>query len=312
MGLYDELDDVQVKCFSVSTISPKLVKNRLDISFLGGKLRSYGIGDIVPYRTPYYNYGENFIIYDFRIFNLNKELDENKIILTVIQNGKFIGNYSYYEYEQKYGNLKMPLVVDHYGRPISIYTLGDIKEIMGQWVYYQKLNMELQKMKCISYGIPYKLLRVEDFEKENSNHIDYMDYLTLYNKASDEAFNETLKKFNAYWFEPCTELFKNINFGNFWGSVYEYASKYDCIEYDKYFLCKGINGELEYEQKSFSESYIEYLKWCSENDIKIDKEVIVDLYDKYNTSIPESVIEEYKNSRIYQDRLFIHGKDVEV
>lgn len=317
MGLYDELEDIQVKCFSELSMTPKNMKDKLDIGFVGGCLRYFSVGDVVPYKTPYYCYGKDFIVFDFRCFKLLYSEEKNKniedyIVLSVIQDGKFVGNFSYIEYEQKFGDKEMPLVIDHYGRPSNVCTLGDFKEICCQWLYYQRLYSQLQDLKCINFGIPTKLLRVEDYNADTNNKIDYMDYLALHNRAVDEAFKESLNKFNDLWFKSKSERDKEINYGEFWGSIYTYLTGLYCIEFDKYVLCHAINIELKKREETFSESYNSYLDWCRKNDIHIDENEIIELYKNYNKDVPINVLEDYRQSKEYRDRVFMFGKEAKV
>ena len=65
MGLYNYLGNNQVKCFTI----PNMIINsngNLEIYCLEGKFIGYKRGSKVPYKTLYYNYGENFLIFDYR------------------------------------------------------------------------------------------------------------------------------------------------------------------------------------------------------------------------------------------------------
>ena len=83
--MYDNLDDIQVKCFPISWWST----NDNAPYGMGGDLRYYTVGDTVPWITPFYNYGKNFIIYDYR-FSDGPFFEH---AASIIKDGKFIGNF---------------------------------------------------------------------------------------------------------------------------------------------------------------------------------------------------------------------------
>ena len=87
MGMYDTINDEQVKIFAICY--PLLEENGdVVLGANGGNLRYFDKGDEVPYKTLYYNIGENFDIFDMPII----PNDEQKTIVHQIRNGKNIGS----------------------------------------------------------------------------------------------------------------------------------------------------------------------------------------------------------------------------
>lgn len=65
MGMYDTLNGEQVKCFPWYSFDVMSLTPSGSIGSHGGNLRYYGNGSRIPYRSLAYNYGKNFIIFDF-------------------------------------------------------------------------------------------------------------------------------------------------------------------------------------------------------------------------------------------------------
>ena len=65
MGMYDTLNGEQVKCFPWYSFDVISLSPEGSIGGHGGNLKYYGNGSEIPYRSLAYNYGKNFIIFDF-------------------------------------------------------------------------------------------------------------------------------------------------------------------------------------------------------------------------------------------------------
>lgn len=72
MGMYDTLNGEQVKCFPWHSFDVMSLTPSGSIGSHGGNLKYYDNGSKIPYRSLAYNYGKNFIIFDF-----NPDLDPN-------------------------------------------------------------------------------------------------------------------------------------------------------------------------------------------------------------------------------------------
>ena len=87
MGMYDTINNEQVKIFAICY--PILEENsNVVLGANGGNLRYFDKGDEVPYKTLYYNIGENFDIFDMPIF----ANDEEQTVIHRIRDGKNIGS----------------------------------------------------------------------------------------------------------------------------------------------------------------------------------------------------------------------------
>ena len=86
MGMYDTLNSEQVKCFPWFSFYVSAMDTKGVITSHGGDLKYYGNGSKIPYRSLAYNYGKNFIIFDFTPELCTDEIGE--WVVHVIENGR--------------------------------------------------------------------------------------------------------------------------------------------------------------------------------------------------------------------------------
>ena len=82
MGMYDEINGEQVKCF------PWVSFYKDEINYHGGELKYYSTDSEVPYKKPHYNYGKNFIILDLNMYRDEPFGEAYNYILHIIVDGK--------------------------------------------------------------------------------------------------------------------------------------------------------------------------------------------------------------------------------
>lgn len=86
MGMYDTLNGEQVKCFPWFSFYVSAMDTKGVVTSHGGDLKYYGNGSEIPYRSLAYNYGKNFIIFDFMPELCSDEIGE--WAAHVIENGR--------------------------------------------------------------------------------------------------------------------------------------------------------------------------------------------------------------------------------
>ena len=86
MGMYDTLNGEQVKCFPWYSFDVMSLTPAGSVGGHGGSLKYYGNGSEIPYRSLAYNYGKNFIIFDFTPEFCTGEIGE--WAAHVIENGR--------------------------------------------------------------------------------------------------------------------------------------------------------------------------------------------------------------------------------
>lgn len=108
----------QVKLFYIPIFSEKSIGTKDSVTWQsGGRMRSFRIGDELPLRTLYYNYPENFMIFDYRF---------NHQDIWIVKNGKLHKRTTISELTEE--EIITP-VFNNYGSPLRIKTLADFTNI---------------------------------------------------------------------------------------------------------------------------------------------------------------------------------------
>lgn len=273
MGMYDNFGPTQVKCFFVPHVfwsreRGKIFDEGLDVSYSGGSLLSFKRGKEVPYKTPYYCYGENFMIYDFRTWN--DSLPEDVI---VIEDGKwsFSAPYSSKKIKDKISTGKF-IVVDKYGDRINITEPEDFENIYQEFRQSEKEYDSREKAYRKSIDHEYADI-VSSFGKEGrpssegkpgSNELK--KFFDDIEKNSRAIFNETLGKFNDKWYirDPYE---KYMVLGAIW---YVYLTK-DISDNDWKLIISDFARQVKERFGDFNAFVDEYLAWCKNNNIDVDE-----------------------------------------
>ena len=300
MGMYDNLGEDQVKVFGVSC-SPLSIKSKdmNDVAFepyvMGGNLRYYKRGDEVPYKTPFYNFGKDFIIFDYRSF-----MADYGLVVHVIKDGKY---YRSYPYDKLPKSLVVGLVVDNYGEPLNIHTHGDFVEIAANHKYYMALYDELREKYATEAGVSKYLPNIEEFKAMDENV--RVDYLNKQSEAFDRASKESLGKFSEQWYlKEDSDEYKMVNGGFIVGIVIDACLDTERTpEWDKYKIVQLFSQKVR-EKNEDIETYIKnYLEW----DKDFDEQILRDIFDKYSQEIPQEVINDYLVSDTKKHRDFCAG-----
>ena len=117
MGMYDYLGEEQVKLFYIPIFSKGNDEEEPMTWHSGGKLNTYNEGDLLPLRTTYYRYPDNFLIYDYR---------SDSGIVFVVSDGRFNRTTTIKELSEE--DIKVP-VYGYYGNQWNIQNLNDLTQI---------------------------------------------------------------------------------------------------------------------------------------------------------------------------------------
>lgn len=153
MGMYDNIEDIQVKCFDV----PYFVKNDIIINkgicYSGGELRIFNKGDEVPYKTLWYDYTPNFgILNHYFQFGKPDTFDIDDEGLIIIKNGK-VKKIIYGFNKVKDSDLKgLNMIIDHYGSRINIKEVEDIEKMREDFYTYRKVYDDLNEKSTKTLG----------------------------------------------------------------------------------------------------------------------------------------------------------------
>lgn len=306
MGMYDYLGEEQVKCFGVPTvgITPEGDSFKLFIHCMGGNLRYYRRGSTVPYKTPFYNYGKDFMVFDYRTFNYDEPICDEELKVHIIRNGRYFRTVPYNRVPSRY---EIGLVLDNYGEVVNIKTHNDFKEIVYDWRYSHVLYNELSKKYRDEKGIP-DVLRMNHFDLEKYSKEEVTDLLDKNRECMDRASNDALKPFSDTWYEGTKVLNEEMNKGWPYGALYDALENIQHSEYDKYWIAKLFVEEVEKKEKSLNFALGEYFYWCENNGIKIDQYKLKSFFASYLRDIPEDVVKAYEKSSDKAFRDKIYGK----
>lgn len=285
MGLYDYLGDTQVKCFPVPVVKlnkpPYHEYNKEGLGFfsLSGSLKSYPRGCSVPYKTLYYNYGKDFMVFDYRTFDYDTpedyKFDEKGLLVHIIVNGRYHRSVSYNKLPKRY---KIGLVLDNYGDVLNINTINDFKEIVYSWRCYQKKRLELEKEALKPYGVKFSIFELADkLSKE-----EYLKAIEENTSITNEIYDKTLRVFRDTWYKNDKEIEKTIFGGWTIGGIYETYLRGVNFESDWYKILPYVDDELKKSRNTnlFFELGA-YSVWCIQNKIDVNINELFNFIDNY-------------------------------
>ena len=283
MGMYDYLEGEQVKLFDFPCNPLKRNSNKLnDVfyqeHFIEGNFRRYKKGNKVPYRTLFYNYGENFIVFDYRYFSFEKE----EPLIHVVENGIYVNSFRYSKIPD---DLKIDLVVDKFGHPVNIVKKEDFKDIIDEFLFYDEKYFEL--INKYEKELNVFKVSIENFRShtKEENKIN----IKKATEARDKAFKESFDIFNKKWIKDKLDpVVIGINKCSEFGYIIHSVKNNENIhEWEKYKIVQLFISE---QIKDINELIEEYVSWVQDLTTKVE---IVSIIDKYNSEIPNEVVKEY-------------------
>lgn len=127
--MYDTLNGEQVKCFPWFSFYVSAMDTKGVVTSHGGDLKYYGNGSEIPYRSLAYNYGKNFIIFDF-----TPELGTDEIgewVAHVIENGRLKASFYRKDADDEFEKMlkKSTKNIGYYGDDnFKFKTLEDVNQ----------------------------------------------------------------------------------------------------------------------------------------------------------------------------------------
>jgi len=245
MGMYNYLNGEQVKCFPVSTTHIDEYENRVEISSMGGMLDGYKTGDEVPYRSCIYNYGKNFIVFDYS-WNYEGE----GYVVHVIEDGKLQGSYNLEEFNEV---IQIDtIVIDNHGSVLNIHSIEDLHKIVEDYDKYVKTGY----FKSEEFRYTRDLFEeyISGVREGNEN----TELYERHNKLIDELKDKTMNIFWNKWFVEDNKIESN-NIG------YIIEQLLGCNKDTEYMTrmlelykrdCKDFSKEVE-EYKEWVKDYFE-------------------------------------------------------
>lgn len=252
MGMYDTINGEQVKCF------PWVSLYHGGISYHGGDLKYYGIGNEVPYRKPHYNYGKDFIILDLNRYPESDYCDYD-YILHVIVDGKVQNTF-----ENEIGEIDWSinnLVVGYTGELLNIHSSEDIENYIREqreyWRKYEEINSHWDELfkEMIQYYHGIALLD-KDSEEKKFRHAKIDEIHKLMDEEKEKIKPEIKALADRYskWYVDTSDIDDLINLGDYISAYYTEL----IAERDDAKTCSDMISQL---LESDNTLYDRYIKW---------------------------------------------------
>lgn len=248
MGMYDTINGEQIKCF------PWVSLYNNEITYHGGDLKYYGIGDEVPYKKPHYNYGKNFIILDLNRYP-ESDYCPYDYIIHVIMDGKVKNTF-----EDEIGNIDWSInenVVDYYGELLNIKSNEDITNYIAAQRKYWKDREDIRShwnklfKESMEYFTGIGLLE-KDSEEKKLRLAKIKKIHKLMEEEEKRIMPETdrLNKEYSKWLVDTSDIDDLIHLG-------EYISSYNIRSKEKEQCREMIQKLLNFD----SSLYDRYIEW---------------------------------------------------
>lgn len=154
MGMYDYLEDEQVKMFYRPIFSNESVEGEIGTWHSGGSLMSYTIGEELPLKTLYYQYPDNFIVFDLQFSVEKLFIVENGILKDMKPISKLVD-----------GEVERP-VFNKYGTQLNIESKQDFYDYSKECMAVDEKVSELRG-KHFPKGIMAAIRKdYEEYEKQ--------------------------------------------------------------------------------------------------------------------------------------------------
>lgn len=255
MGMYDMINDEQVKCFPVVYLYNGIP------AYSMGSLNSYHVGDVVPYRTLYYNYTKDFNVIELNVWR--NAFAPYDFILHVIRDGKVICTKTDSADDADFSGANM--VINYFGNPINIRSAEEIYECLNG---YRKAEAEIETLDETWTRLYAELLQIG------------RQYVKTEDKNSPEAqrISEKIDQIHQKMREEekrTKEKRKEIT--NFLSQRWEGVTESSCIRLGEYVDIIRNNLELQKEEQTPENSE------RIENRIEISRTAVRNMIDSDKT-----------------------------
>lgn len=263
--LNDYLNDKPIKCFydiSFNKTIHDINNNKSGVNYVQNESRSFKIGDILPTKSSYYYYPDNFYIYDYTS-------DEH--ILHIIEDNIYKGYKTVDDIEIDYDN---SYIVNMNGLEIlDIKSKSDFYDISKHWEYCKKEHEELNKK-----YFPRGILNT------------FMTNINTFNKVKpifDKELENVLEEFKIIWLKE-DKYFIEKKFGVLVESIknlyWELKSDKDLSDEERLDSLSLAYEEFDSFNKLYSDAKEKYLKvFKSIKEVHINN--IISMVEKFMESV---------------------------
>lgn len=220
MGMYDTLNGEQVKCFPWFSL---YVSSKDDtnccITSHGGNLEGYGNGSEIPYRSLAYNYGKDFIIFDFIPGLTTDEIED--WVAHVVEHGCLKASVYRNEANDEFEKMlkKSTKNIDYYGEEnFKFKTIEEIDQYAKEANELQQQITELYKPADSIRKEWAKMLRsAKDIQKGSEEFVAFQKKIQHYIQRHNEELarikpivTKLRQKFAEKWMEQESEGYREM------------------------------------------------------------------------------------------------------
>ena len=289
MGMYNYIGHSgdQVKCFYVPCIpvsKDELGVYRASFGTSGGRL--VNVND-TPYMTPYYNYGEDFLILDYPL-----SWDRDNTQVHIVKNGKWVATKLVSELDDDFE--MPPVVIDGHACRYKIDTLDELLTFL---VEHEEASNGYESMYANALEQA-NLARFPSIEEWRALDHDAMLAQHEYRmNAMDAAYNTYQKPFNEKWLDDKDSVLEILGL-----AIADYIENTCNADWKRHDFEWHIifTDAIDRIHQEFDNPIEAYLKWCRDNGIDeeiVNEEMVYDIVNRYNTTPSEELFADYEEMK---------------
>ena len=265
MSFYDTLGFSQVKCFSYPDLI--ITDETIDLVRHCGAFAFFSKGDMVPHRTLFYDFGENFMVFDYRKNFWGKKFEG---YVHIIENGRYVGSQHYLKLKN---NHPIHLVVDNNGMPLNIKDKKDFEKIVEDDVKTSKKYEDARAKYLIQMGgFPLTGITTSSelraLQKEKGWTDEFLMLQFEKNDAARElAYEDAIEPFLLKWCDYKTQM--NMYGGMPIGILYDLFRK-NPTKYEWEKIIEKFEEAAIQEETTLKKQIEHYLAWAKQHLVKIE------------------------------------------
>ena len=267
MGMYDIINDDQVKMFAVCF--PVLEDNgEYDIYVSGGECKSYNTNDEVPWKKRYYNLGKNFDIVDMFSDDYSFDVGVEAILIHQIRDGKVFASIPF----NKHNGIFEFDVYTSYGVEFKKISKEILRKYKEELLYLQNLRTPKDEM----------FVKIQEYTKKHKGEKDFNKTVEEMFEKLEEQRKEDYKNFRLPVYERMNEYIGE----KFLGSTFDNEQKLG-IFVDS-LVCRDTN----YERFVVHDDRLHYIALAAEMEEILKKVDLEHYFERFEMTKKE--IKEFK------------------
>lgn len=204
MRMYDMINGEAVKCFPIYYMMGEVMTHS------GGNLIPYDTGSSVPYKSPYYNYGKNFLVIDI---SGSPEFDDSyDFLIHVITDG--LVKETLRDTFKNIDWANNDSVVSYDGEILNVYSERDVSDYIDArkkyWHDIWEARVRLNELRELQFNY---FSQIKSLEKDSEDRKTVIEKISQNSDAIKEEFNRTIpelkrirKEFSATWTKDTSDI----------------------------------------------------------------------------------------------------------